>query len=219
MARIRTIKPEFPQSETTGKLSRDARLLFLQLFTIADDDGRARAASRMLASLLYPYDDDAPSLIDGWLTELESNDCIRRYQVEGSTYLEITNWLKHQKIDHPSKSRLPPIPDNFASPREASRTLSPDLNLVPSILDRGPSPEPREPSREQAKKIGLIREGVKFPKHGAMSADKRLVYFKRGTKEFEAYADDFCEARGDPPEATSDGRWFNVLGEGLKNAK
>ena len=109
MARIRTIKPEFPQSETVGKLSRDARLLFIQLWTLVDDEGRTRAASRMLASLLYPYDEDAPGLIEGWLAELERNDCIVRYVVEGSTYLQVNNWLKHQKIDHPGKSKLPVV--------------------------------------------------------------------------------------------------------------
>src|SRR5690242_2251136 len=103
MGRIRTIKPEFPQSETTGRLSRDARLLFIQLWTVVDDEGRTRAASRMLASLLYPYDDDAPKLIEDWLAELERQDCIRRYDVDGDRYLEIVNWLKHQKIDRPSK--------------------------------------------------------------------------------------------------------------------
>ena len=127
MARIRTIKPEFPQSETVGKLSRDARLLFIQLWTIVDDAGRTRAASRMLASLLYPYDDDARDLIEGWLTELEREGAIRRYEVDGSNYLEISNWLEHQKIDHPSKSRLPEFREDFSNPREDSRTLAPDL--------------------------------------------------------------------------------------------
>lgn len=127
MGRIRSIKPEFPLSETTGNLSRDARLLFIQLWTIVDDEGRSRAASRMLASLLYPYDDDARDLMDGWLSELERNQCIRLYEVEGSTYLEIVNWLKHQKIDHASKSRLP-------APREDSRILAPDLG--PRIRDQ-----------------------------------------------------------------------------------
>jgi len=42
MARIRTIKPEFPHSESMGRVSRDARLLFVMLFTIVDDEGRAR---------------------------------------------------------------------------------------------------------------------------------------------------------------------------------
>ena len=136
MARIRSIKPEFPQSETTGKLSRDARLLFIQLWTIVDDDGRTRAASRMLASLLYPYDDDAPVLIEGWLSELEAENCVRRYVIEGSTYLEIINWLKHQKIDHPSKSRLPPFDEASRLFAKPSRDLAPDLG--PRTLDLGP---------------------------------------------------------------------------------
>lgn len=134
MARIRTIKPEFPLSEKIGRLSRDGRLLFIQLWTICDDDGRARAASRILASLLYPFDTDAPSLIDQWLTELEREGLIVRYVNDGSTYLEVAGWKKHQKIDKPSASRLPS--------REASRSLDEvprTLAALPSILDLGPS--------------------------------------------------------------------------------
>jgi hypothetical protein len=134
MPRIRTIKPEFPQSETTGKLSREARLLFILLWTVVDDSGRTRAASRMLASLLYPYDDDAPSLIDGWLEELESNDCVIRYTVDDSRYLQITKWLQHQKIDRPSPSRLPSPPRGLAKAREDSRVS--DADLGPRTLDQ-----------------------------------------------------------------------------------
>lgn len=107
MARIRSIKPEFPQSESMGRVSRDARLLFIQLWTLCDDSGRARGNSRMLASLLFPYDDDAPRLIDGWMHELEAEGCIRRYEVDGDSYLDIPKWLKHQKIDHASASKYP----------------------------------------------------------------------------------------------------------------
>lgn len=124
MARIRSIKPEFPQSETIGRLSREARLLFIQLWTIADDCGRARASSRVLASLLYPFDDDAKDLIDSWLAELSDNDCLFFYEDDGNRYLQITNWLKHQKIDRPSASRIPEpkteIRETLASPREPS---------------------------------------------------------------------------------------------------
>jgi hypothetical protein len=123
MARIRTIKPELPHSESMGKVSRDARLLFIQLWTIADDAGRARGHSRMLASLLYPYDDDARDLISGWLDELEAVGAVRRYQVDGESYLDIPNWLKHQKIDKPSASKYPAFVEPsrlFASPRELS---------------------------------------------------------------------------------------------------
>lgn len=117
MARIRTIKPEFPHSESMGRVSRDARLTFVLLWTIADDEGRLRGNSRMLASLLYPYDGDAPSLIDTWLGELEREKCVVRYKVNGDHYMQICNWLTHQKIDHPSKSKI----IAFANSREASR--------------------------------------------------------------------------------------------------
>jgi hypothetical protein len=84
MARIRTIKPESPPSESTGRVLRDARLLFVMLFTIVDDEGRARAATRMLASLLFPYDDDANAQLAEWLSELERENCVELYEVDGN---------------------------------------------------------------------------------------------------------------------------------------
>lgn len=130
MARIRTIKPEFPQSESMGRVSRDARLCFIQLWTIADDAGRLRGNSRMLASLLYPYDDDAKDLMDGWLTELEREGCIDRYQSDGATYIQINAWTEHQKIDKPSQSKIPEptgekpeIRRVLANPLETSRSV------------------------------------------------------------------------------------------------
>jgi hypothetical protein len=180
MARIRSIKPEFPLSETVGRLSRDARLLFVQLFTVVDDEGRSRAASRMLASLLYPYDDDARDLIDGWLSELEHQECIVRYEVDGAVYLEVCNWLKHQKIDHPSKSRLP-------DPREGSRILAPDLGPRIKDQDLGSKKDyplcgeklsdvPRETSKPRRKgtKLPLPDDWKPSPAHFAAASRLQL---------------------------------------------
>lgn len=107
MARIRTIKPEIPHSESLGKLSRDARLTFILMWTIADDSGRLRGNSRMLASLLFPYDDDAIKKMDGWLADLAKQDCIIRYCIDGQSYIQICNWLIHQRIDKPTPSKIP----------------------------------------------------------------------------------------------------------------
>lgn len=124
--RIRTIKPEITQSESIGRLSRDARLLFILLWTQCDDEGRTRASSRGLASLLYPFDDDARGLIDGWLRELEGEGCIERYHVGKDTYLEVKNWRKHQKIDRPTASRMPHPREGSRGPSSNSRGLAPD---------------------------------------------------------------------------------------------
>lgn len=145
MARIRTIKPEFTESESVGKLSRDARLLFILLWTIVDDVGRSRASSRFLASRLYPYDDDAVKKIVSWLDELALGQHVRLYEVDGDSYLDIPKWLDHQKIDHPAKSRLPEFRAILAKPSEdfardpetfAPHTL--DLVPVPRTMDLGP---------------------------------------------------------------------------------
>lgn len=142
VARIRTIKPEFPQSESMGRVSRDARLLFVLLWTVADDVGRLRAPSRLLASLLFPFDEDASSLIDTWLQELEGERSIQRYEADGNTYIQISKWLEHQKIDKPSKSRLPNPPDILASPREPS-----PKPLEASSGDLGPSERKKEENK------------------------------------------------------------------------
>lgn len=133
MGRIRCIKPDFAQSESMGRVSREARLLFILLWTIVDDAGRTRASSRMLASLLYPYDDDLASSrtlanaresstnpLDKWMEELERENCLVRYTVDGSTYLQICNWSRHQKIDRPSASKIPAFDEGsrvLANPR------------------------------------------------------------------------------------------------------
>jgi hypothetical protein len=123
MGRIRSIKPEFCQSESIGRLSRDARLLYIQLWTVVDDHGRARAALRLLASLLYPYDEDAAGLIGRWLDELEEHGLIRRYVVERCDYLDIPTWGKHQRLDNAAKPQLPEYsPDTRREPPRAAAT-------------------------------------------------------------------------------------------------
>lgn len=146
MPRIRTIKPELPQSESMGNVSRDARLCFILLWTLADDEGRLRGNSRMLASLLFPYDNDAPALISSWLEELSREGCIEPYQVDGASYVQIANWLSHQKIDRPSSSKLPP-------PSEGSRVLAKPREASP--LDQGPR------TKDQGRDQGEDREGEK----------------------------------------------------------
>jgi hypothetical protein len=89
--------------------------LFLAIISHADDEGRFRASSRGLASALFPYDDDAREEIGAWLEELEAEGKIRRWKVNGDTYGDIPSWPQHQKIDRPSKSKLPVFVEDSGS--------------------------------------------------------------------------------------------------------
>lgn len=107
MARIRTIQPHFARSPSMGRVSRDARLLFVLLWTIVDDEGRTWADPADLATVLYPRDFDAPIHLRRWLAELVAEGCVDVYTVDDVDYLRVVHWRKHQKIYHPTKSLLP----------------------------------------------------------------------------------------------------------------
>ena len=215
MARIRTIKPEFPQSETVGTLSRDARLLFIQLWTIADDAGRARAADRLLAGQLYPYDDDAPQLIGGWLAELESKGFVRRYEVDGTRYLDIPTWSRHQRIDNAGKSHIPEHPGKDVR-REPPRTAASggEPPLVPSTLDLVPRTSAPDGEEKQILNFRKVGEGrPSGPKHGAVSKSRGTVYIRQGTADWQAYVDDHRLAVGwEPQPDQHGGHWFKIAG-------
>lgn len=175
MGRIRSIKPEFPQSQSVGNLTREARLLFLQLFTVVDDSGRARGNSRMLASLLYPYDNDVHELIDRWFQELEQQGMAVRYTVDGNEYLQLTNWAKHQKVDKPSASKIPEFVEGsriVANPREPSGTDQ-GSRIKEGIKDQGdvasppatepPAPAPAPPPAKASKPRGFDAAAIELP--------------------------------------------------------
>ena len=110
MARIRSIQPDFARSPSMARVSREARLLFVLLWTIVDDEGRCHEEPNDLASVLYPADSDASIYLMTWLHELEGEGCIECYTVDDIDYLRVTRWHKHQWIGHPTESYLPPSP-------------------------------------------------------------------------------------------------------------
>jgi hypothetical protein len=147
MPRIRTIKPEFQNSASMGRVSRDARLTFIELWPQCDDAGRVRGSSRMLASILFPYDDDAVGKMDSWLAELAAQDSIIQYEVDGEQYLAVKAWW-HQKIDHPSPSKLPAPPDE--KPKKTKARVRED-----STKEREPSAKPRAVSSTVPERNGI----------------------------------------------------------------
>jgi hypothetical protein len=109
--RIRTVKPEMRQDERYGRMSRDARELFNGLITMADDEGRLRAMPAAILGHVFPYDDDAPRKLDRWLREVIASGMVIAYEVDGVAYLAFRRWRRHQQINRPRASELPPPPD------------------------------------------------------------------------------------------------------------
>jgi hypothetical protein len=111
VARIRTVKPEYAKHRKVRRISRDARLLNIHLWNLADDEGRLQELPRWIIGEVFPADDDVtPEVLRGWLAELESVGLITRYEIDGELYIACHDWADHQKISHPTASVLPPPP-------------------------------------------------------------------------------------------------------------
>lgn len=113
MARIRTIKPEFWTDDLMGSISRSSRLLFIASWNMADDEGLLRWSAPFLKGAVFPFDDDLD--VDGvqvLMGELETAGVIFAYRGGRSqqALAYVVNFHKHQKINRPSPSRLPPPP-------------------------------------------------------------------------------------------------------------
>lgn len=102
------IDPSIWQSEDFSKLSTLAKLVFIGLFSLADDEGRGRCNPVYLKSTLFPYDESIRSAdIDKTLSEISSNMSVIFYSCDGSNYYSLYNWNTWQKIDKPSESKIP----------------------------------------------------------------------------------------------------------------
>ena len=154
MARIRTIKPDAFKSYSLAQVSRGLRWTFAGLWTYADDDGRGRDDIRLIKAELYPLDDEVSlSILSDDLAQLEKVGCICRYEVDGRSYFHVPGW-DHQKISHPTPSKIPPCPGHSPA----------DSGMIPEGSVKPPEPlRPERKGKEQGKEQGPRKRAATSP--------------------------------------------------------
>jgi hypothetical protein len=105
MARIRTIKPDFFTHPSIVVLSVPARLLFIALWTQADDEGRLYDQPAKIRGLSFG-DADKVS-VDRLLEELAEHGRIVRYDAMSRDCIEVVDFDQHQRINRPTPSAIP----------------------------------------------------------------------------------------------------------------
>jgi len=130
MARIRSIKPEFWIGDDITECSMPARLLFIGLWNFADDQGGQPASIKKIKAQVFPMDDISWDDVRRLIAELEQNDQLKRYAVDGKDYLQIIGW-HHQKIDRPQKAKFPrPEDADMQDPKAGPRTVDEGSPLI-----------------------------------------------------------------------------------------
>lgn len=111
MPRIRTVKPELWEDEVVGLLPRDARLLFISTFNMADDEGLLRWTPAYIKAQTFMYDDDLTlKHVEHLMQCLTDTGLVFPY-IGGAARQQmavVVNFRKHQRINRPQKSKLPP---------------------------------------------------------------------------------------------------------------
>lgn len=114
--RIRTVKPAFWTSLDITSLAIRTRLHFIGIWNYADDAGRGIDDPHLIKAALWPRDERVTwKQVDAMQAELASHHLIVRYMDGPRPYFEIPNWTKHQRIDKPQDSTIPPAPIHDAS--------------------------------------------------------------------------------------------------------
>jgi hypothetical protein len=119
MARIRAIKPTLYSSLTVCAWPIPIRWTFVGLFTYMDDDGRGLDEARLVKAELYPLDDSMTlRKVRFHIGVIVESGPLCRYDVDGHRYMHITSWREHQRINRPTKSKIPPCPihDKLSEP-------------------------------------------------------------------------------------------------------
>lgn len=126
MARKRMIDPNIWQSEDFSKLSNLSKIIFIGLFSLADDEGYGKANPTLIKNSIFPFDEKLRTTdIKQSLQEIATNMSIVFYTAEdGKDYYLLSNWSKWQSIQKPTESKIPELndectvilQDNYSSP-------------------------------------------------------------------------------------------------------
>lgn len=160
MARIRTIKPDIWTDEKFVELSTSARLLFIGLWNFADDEGRMPYSPKQIKLRILPADTvDAAAL----LAEMEALGLIIVYVADGEKLLQIKGFTKHQKVDRPNPSRLPPPPNSSSAREDSTKDREPSRKIPPEGKGREKEEDTKvaaepSPAREAAPRFGIIQD-------------------------------------------------------------
>ena len=111
MPRIRTLKPDHRQHRKVGPLDHLTYRLWVGMILEADDEGRLVADAEQLRVTIFGYHPKVTTdVTEASIQTLAQRGLIRLYDAGGVRYAVFPSWADHQRIDHPSASKLPREP-------------------------------------------------------------------------------------------------------------
>jgi uncharacterized phage protein (TIGR02220 family) len=165
--RSRVTKPGFFANEDLALIEPIPwpRDLFHGLWSLADREGRLEDRPMRIQIHIFPYYHKQASaeMISEWLSALQKNDLLTRYEVNGTKYIQIHNFKKHQPIHHKeSKSEIPEVPESYMLPQASSKhghTQAKQGGACPKHIGNSKS---KERGKSKSKERGKSKEHIPY---------------------------------------------------------
>ena len=169
MARARNIKPGLYKNEDLAECSVWARYIFPGLWMLADREGRLEDRPKRIKAELLPF--DTPS-VEPLLAELAAHKFLVRYQIDGASFIQITEFKKHQTPHYSEKPSVinPPTlqekerdvsPPNSEKQPAIKRGSQPPDSLIPdSLIPDCPTPEKKTKGNGSAQAPFVLPEWI-----------------------------------------------------------
>lgn len=115
--RGRWIKPAFATDGKVMRLSMEARLFYVELWMVADDQGRLLFDIQEIEAQLPHFAGKSEPLF----RELDNQKLVFRYGPE-KQFMQITKWAEHQHPPHAKPSKFPAPHETKEKPKAKSKT-------------------------------------------------------------------------------------------------
>jgi hypothetical protein len=209
MARSRNVKPGLFKNEILGDADPIYSLLFVGLWTLADKEGRLEHRPKRIKAELFPY---KPELdLSKALAWLNNESFITVYENDGSEYIQISNWKKHQSPHHKEVDSVIPAPQK-AEKRNSKQQLAHACAKHDSSMIQACSNEiassPLIPDS-----LNLIPDSLNLiPDKSNMPGKPGIPAKKKWTEEDQKCADKMLEAiRAMAPSAKQNSKWPDAI--------
>jgi len=151
MARRRSLESSFWRcGKVTPGLNFRQRLLFLGLISFQDDCGRLHGEPHLVKADVFAFDKVGLKTIEKDLKALERAKLLYLYNVEGRRYIQL-HGAHHQKLQHPTPSRIPPLPDRGLLRKLSHNSHEPSVKTSASNGSVGSEVPGREEKRREEK--------------------------------------------------------------------
>lgn len=156
MPRKRQIDPDIWKSEQVVDLPIEARLLFIGMISQADDEGRLKGSAFALKMSIFPADSYKLEMVKRWRNAIINNHLVALYQFNGTEYLWIPNFKKHQYMTKSFPSKLPEPPIEVINQvltdyQQVNKSDIPITNTITNTNREGDCKGEREKTKKPAK--------------------------------------------------------------------